>query len=699
MMTGPIPSRVDGFIASTPPLDALPSARPRKLHLGHFAFMRALVQGIDTRVSWNRYLRIEGEHSDARTVRKTVAWLRDEFAASARGRQRHGAARLVLIDLASVTDETAPLPSLADFVAEHGLDDFAEAEQLAAYEAEHGNVTQRGSRRARLIGRQLETLRWLESLVAEPPCADDAIISWLHPDLATRLERAGLVTLADLIDRINGLGSVWYRDVPAIGATKAARMVEWLRAHEATIGKTIGSHTMVRKATLSPDRLQAVVPRATGIVPLEKLIIPAALSGADGLYRLPQQLCLMAANNDYAAILTWIRSKTGSSAAMRAATPTQQGVASALPDGPLAGLGSRSHTQRAYLKEAERFLLWAIVQRQKPLSSMTLEDCTAYRDFLADPQPAAQWCGPRARARWSPLWRPFEGPLSASAQRRAIAILKSLYRFLVDQCYLRGNPFAGVALPRSSQGMEVGRSFTDAQWAFLRAELGTLPDYSANRRLKLALSLLYGTGLRISEAVAARVADLAWQTYRDDASGSAVEVWELTVIGKGGKERYVPVSPAIVAELQSYLASRGLAAELGGVPGEAYLLGRAVDVAERASWSPAARIPVDRLGGIGTATLHDQLKAYFTACAGKLQATDPASALRLAKASAHWMRHTHGSHAMAAGMNIKVIQQNLGHASLATTTRYTTSEARRRATETAKLWGAYAPGVSQSSKK
>jgi site-specific recombinase XerD len=63
------------------------------------------------------------------------------------------------------------------------------------------------------------------------------------------------------------------------------------------------------------------------------------------------------------------------------------------------------------------------------------------------------------------------------------------------------------------------------------------------------------------------------------------------------------------------------------------------------------------------------------------------------------MRHTHGSHARAAGMDIKVIQQNLGHASLATTTRYTTSEARRRATETAKLWGAYAPGVSQSSKK
>lgn len=82
-----------------------------------------------------------------------------------------------------------------------------------------------------------------------------------------------------------------------------------------------------------------------------------------------------------------------------------------------------------------------------------------------------------------------------------------------------------------------------------------MPDYSAARRLEFALTLLYGMGLRISEIVAARVADLAWQRFRDEANG-AVEVWELSVIGKSGKERTAPVAPAIVAELQSYLASR-----------------------------------------------------------------------------------------------------------------------------------------------
>ena len=233
--------------------------------------------------------------------------------------QRHGAARLVVLDLATVTDGAPALPALADFVAERGLEDFAEAEQLALYAVDYGNSMQRKARRARLIGWQLETLRWLESLIAEPPHANDNVGAWLHPDLAARLERAGLLTLSALIDQINALGSVWYCELTGIGTTNAARVVDSLRAHETTLGKAIGSHTMVRKGSLSPARLQAVVPRTTGIVPLDKLIVPAALSGHDGLYRLPQALCLMRAANDYDAILTWMAAKQGSGAVMQRA--------------------------------------------------------------------------------------------------------------------------------------------------------------------------------------------------------------------------------------------------------------------------------------------------------------------------------------------------------------------------------------------
>jgi len=59
---------------------------------------------------------------------------------------------------------------------------------------------------------------------------------------------------------------------------------------------------------------------------------------------------------------------------------------------------------------------------------------------------------------------------------------------------------------------------------------------------------------------------------------------------------------------------------------------------------------------------------------------------RFAKASTHWMRHSHASHAIASGMPIEIAQQNLGHASLATTTVYVTTEQRRRMKAVDAFW-------------
>ena len=109
-----------------------------------------------------------------------------------------------------------------------------------------------------------------------------------------------------------------------------------------------------------------------------------------------------------------------------------------------------SNTQRSYLKETERFLLWASTERNKTLSSITAADCAAYRGFLANPQPAELWCGARGNPRSSPAWRPFEGPLSASASRCATSILKTFYRFMTDHSYLSANPWTGDATPASA---------------------------------------------------------------------------------------------------------------------------------------------------------------------------------------------------------------------------------------------------------
>ncbi|MBK6974642.1 MAG: hypothetical protein IPH26_17455 [Sterolibacteriaceae bacterium] len=398
----------------------------RKLHLGHFAFMRAVVQGLDTRQSWARYMRIEGEHGDRRAVRATIAWVRDEFAAAARRERRHGLARLVQVDLTALKDAPSALPTLEAFLDAHPeWRDSSQAEQWEAFEAKHGKPDVRLQRHARLLTKQLDALHWLEALIAQPPLAGDALGAWLNPALAGHLEKAGIVTVAQLIERINGVGFRWMGAIKAIGRAKAERILDWLADHEASIGLAIGSHVGRPRSALAPAELDAVVRPATALRPLEKFRVPADLDGRHGQFRRPRQDCLLDADNDYAAVLVWLRAKTGLTPAQRKAKTErrlgargagQPAAASALRSFPaipaapgtpdLEWLNALSHTQRAYRKEAERLLLWAILERGKPLSSLTHEDAQAYQAFLADPPPpgaarapanAGRRCGARSR--------------------------------------------------------------------------------------------------------------------------------------------------------------------------------------------------------------------------------------------------------------------------------------------------------------
>jgi site-specific recombinase XerD len=89
--------------------------------------------------------------------------------------------------------------------------------------------------------------------------------------------------------------------------------------------------------------------------------------------------------------------------------------------------------------------------------------------------------------------------------------------------------------------------------------------------------------------------------------------------------------------------------------------------------------------GVAAATLAAELKRFFRGVARETKREDPKAAARFERASAHWLRHTHGSHAVAANVPIEVVQNNLGHASLSTTTIYVTSEKRRRYREMARF--------------
>ena len=279
------------------------AARQRKLHVGHFAFMRSVVQGLDPRESWERYFRVEGEATDQRTVRATIAWIRDEFAAAAKREDRFGTARLVRIDATRIADPSLELPSLEAFAEVHGLEGERQADQIAAYEAEYGRATQRLSRRACLIKRQMEALRWLEGLVAQAPRAGDSVAAWLNPTLASHLEAADIFTLAQLVEKINGIGRRWYASVKGLGAGKAQRIVDWLqdvaRTHDPGFELQLGRHVALARSQLYAHELNAIVQPATDIRPLEKFIVPAELDGSRGLYRRAQAQCLLKATNDY----------------------------------------------------------------------------------------------------------------------------------------------------------------------------------------------------------------------------------------------------------------------------------------------------------------------------------------------------------------------------------------------------------------
>jgi hypothetical protein len=115
----------------------------------------------------------------------------------------------------------------------------------------------------------------------------------------------------------------------------------------------------------------------------EKFVVPTELGGSEGRFRAPLHQCLLDAKNDYEAIAAWLRTKHD-------------------PNGT-----GNTATHRAYRKEAERLLLWAILEQGKPLSSLTVEDVHAFKWFLI--APPARWCGPRHHQRWSPLWRRLRG--------------------------------------------------------------------------------------------------------------------------------------------------------------------------------------------------------------------------------------------------------------------------------------------------
>lgn len=468
------------------------------------------------------------------------------------------------------------------------------------------------SKRTRTVMAAIETLR---DLTAPQPLVTDAVERWLPLRTANALRVHGLHTLADLTVRVPRRRR-WWATIPGLGATGARQVEAFFASHP--------SLTAAARA-LVPVGMQQ------DVAPFERLYVPHEVDGSHGTFRAPLETCILGAGNDYEAVQAWL------------------------------SLHESAATQRAYRKEAERLILWAVVERGKALSSLTTEDAVAYRAFLRHPAPRGRWVGPSA-PRSSPEWRPFTGALSARSVAYALSVVGALFRWLIQQRYTLANPFAGIKVRGASrtEPLALTRVFGEGEWEIVQAVAEGLEwvhgwQAPAAQRLRFVLDFLYATGLRIGELVGATLGQVGTDVHGDH--------W-LCLVGKGGKAGKVALPPLAQSALDRYLIQR----QLPVTP---------------ARWNPKTRLlgslDFDSTAGITATRLWNVIRRFFLQVVQVIEADSPALAERLRRASPHWMRHTHATHALARGAELTTVRDNLRHASITTTSIYLHGDEVKRA--------------------
>jgi integrase/recombinase XerC len=269
--------------------------------------------------------------------------------------------------------------------------------------------------------------------------------------------------------------------------------------------------------------------------------------------------------------------------------------------------GYSSATLRAYAADLDQFESYLLSRRTRSLKdyeAISREDATG---FLAELH--------RLR-------------LKKSSLARKLSSLRSLFRYLLKNQLLQKNPLSGLRNPRQEQRQPRALNVDQA----VAVMEGQVPPGALGLRDLALAEVLYGSGLRVSEALGLRVDDV-----RTDRGFVRVH-------GKGGKERLAPLSEAAKERLVEYLRLReNLATSLSE---EALFLG--------ARGGPLTRREAQRI------------VARLAAGAGIGQAVHP-----------HTLRHSFATHLLQAGADLRSVQELLGHSRLSTTERYTHLDLRR----------------------
>ena len=217
----------------------------------------------------------------------------------------------------------------------------------------------------------------------------------------------------------------------------------------------------------------------------------------------------------------------------------------------------------------------------------------------------------------------FDKEYSKSTIERNIASLKSFYKFLIKKGFLEENPAKQLKFPRKEKKLFNVFNIDDI---FL---LLSKPDRSeiAGLRDALILELLYATGLRVSELINLNISDIDFTGKR------------LRVLGKGKKERIIPLSDYHIDLITDYIKRRSTLCRNKEIIGNQLLINK-------------------HGGRLTDRSVRRILEKYLTLCGLPLLY------------SPHTIRHTFATHLLENGADLRSIQELLGHSSLSTTEKY-----------------------------
>ena len=214
-----------------------------------------------------------------------------------------------------------------------------------------------------------------------------------------------------------------------------------------------------------------------------------------------------------------------------------------------------------------------------------------------------------------------EEGISSKTINRKISTLRSFFKYAMKTGVLEQSPMTTLVAPKISKRLP---SFVEEKDMSTLFEYVSFEDNWKGKTERLVLLLFYSTGMRLSELINLKESQL------DPASS------QVKVVGKGNKERVIPVSKELMAELQSYIADK----------------------------------PV-RLEGVVTVFIAEKGKPLQPRTVYSFVKNQLSKVTTIQKKSPHILRHSFATHLMNNGADLNAVKELLGHSSLAATQIYT----------------------------